>query len=212
MNLKIKQLLVDFVTLKYPDNYELFTNLFDKEENLLQILKTIDENWVEATPEKTGLFSYNDKILLTEISKNLGINLQDLGNDLNLKNVRNIIIPENSLIELTQDQENNTILDINNNEILKLIKFDSEEYNAGVKIELNEGNFEIRSRNVIYISDTYKTNYTIDHNLGTNINVNLYANEGDGWEPIFAKYIITNNKVDIFLKSATKLKIHLTLI
>lgn len=213
-NLQIKKLLVDFVTVKYPDSYQLFENLFNNEENLFEILKTIDANWIPTTETTSGLFTPEDKILLQQVANNIGVDLTDVGTLLDLKNVRQIEIPLDSSLYFQQDitNPNKVFLDIDKEDLFKHIEFDSNSYNSGISIAFNQGIFEIKSKNIIYISTEFKTEYEIPHNLGSNINVNVFQENDTGWEPVYAPFTITNNKVIIKFNEAVKCKAHLTII
>ena len=207
--LQFKKILVDFVKIKYPDNYNLFTNLFEKEENVLEILKTIDEKWVPATSEQSGLFSKDDKVILDDLAKRIGVNIYDLLKNKKYKNVENIAFSEKSGLSVKKLDENSVEIDLNKLSILKKINFETD---TNVKIQLDEDSevFKITTRNVVYISDEYKTEYIVEHDLGEHVLIHLFEWTGNKWESIEAKIENNTNTVKINFSEAVRCKIIIT--
>ena len=216
--LTFKGILADFVKVKYPDNRILFENLFSNEQTLRDIIKTIDENWIPATDTQDGLFTSADKILLTELGNTAGINIHDLAQGITVENIHNVHLAANSSLTLEYIDNDSVKLDIDELRLFEKIIFNSDNENACVNIELNQGVFEIKSRSVVFISDEYRTNYEIPHTLGTNININIFEKidqtpeESGGWSPVIANYKVSNDMLYIYFKEAVKCKVHLTLI
>jgi len=220
--IKVKKVIADFVEIKGTKFVNLFLN---DEKTLIDLIKTIDKKWVETTEDEDGLFSKEDKKLLLYLKEtnNLShLNVSDLPNLENYQNVKHIVIEKDSCLELDDykktihDDENNidiieqgVKLSVNDN-IMKLLKFNSTDSNIDIKYNSNLNELLITQKRYEFNSDDYKTNFTINHKLNSyNLKVVLFVrDENLKWTEEYAKVTyIDENNININFTEAVKCKV-----
>jgi len=221
--IKVKKVIADFVEIKGTKFLNLFLN---EDKTLVDLLKRIDNSWVEATEDEDGIFSKEDKRLLLylkEQAKLTHLSFTNLSNLDSYSNLKHIVIENDSYLSIEDYKKvipsgdgniENTIeqgvkLKVNDN-IMKLLKFKSS---SSTNINYDEVNHEllITQKNFEFISDKYLTVFEINHNLGTtNITTNIFSknDENNIWVNEIAKVeILDENNIKVNFTEALKCKV-----
>ena len=230
--IKVKKILADFVRIKGTDFVNLFTN---DDMTLINLLKQVDDKWVNATTEYDGLFSKEDKRLLLFLKEQHGlsfVNALDLSTGTDYNNINNIVIDQNSSITMEDFKKNSTItyndgttldviqqgvkLKVNDN-IMKLLKFKSSaQSNVSISYDNNNHELLITQKTYEYVSEEYKTIFTLHHNLNTqNINTKVFVKDEDTgkWTDAYVKIVyLDSNSIEIRFTEATLCKIVISIL
>ena len=230
--IKVKKILADFVRIKGTDFVNLFTN---DDQTLVNLLKQVDTKWVNATNDQDGLFSKEDKRLLLFLKEHYGlsfVNALDLTTDTEFNNINTIVIDQTSSITMEDFKNNNTInyndgstldviqqgvkLKVNDN-IMKLLKFKSSaQSNVNISYDNNNHELLISQKTYEYISEEYKTIFTLFHHLNTqNLNVKVFVKDEDTnkWTDAYVKIIyLDSNSIEIRFTEATLCKIVISIL
>jgi len=226
-----KILIEDFIDNEVNVGYKFAKNFYNggsenEDKTLVDLLKRIDNSWVEATEDEDGIFSKEDKRLLLylkEQAKLTHLSFTNLSNLDSYSNLKHIVIENDSYLSIEDYKKvipsgdgniENTIeqgvkLKVNDN-IMKLLKFKSS---SSTNINYDEVNHEllITQKNFEFISDKYLTVFEINHNLGTtNITTNIFSknDENNIWVNEIAKVeILDENNIKVNFTEALKCKV-----